>query len=379
MKVAILSPTIDVTNGWGNYTYELCKNLKDKIDFTLFLPKKYKFSEKIGFPIKCILPNFVSEFRQRNTPEPFLNPEIDLDGFDIIHSLVSFPYGILANSLSKVKKIPYLITAHGTYAVKPLFYKPDRNFLARSYLKASSVITPSRFTSKMIEKFAKVKANIEVLPHAVNFNRFQTDYDVSEIGKEYEGKRIILNIGELKPRKGQDIIIKSINVVKRYFTNVKYLFIGKDGWDGFLQSLVSKFKLEKDVVFLGEMRGENLIKYYKLCDIFVHTPRLINWKFEGFGIVYLEAGACGKPVIGSKSGGVPDAVIDGTTGILVPENNPKATSYAILKLLKDKPLAKKLGENGKERAKELNWENYVEKLLNIYSDCLMGKESRKKF
>ncbi len=188
MKVAILSPTIDVTNGWGNYTYELCKNLKDKIDFTLFLPKKYKFSEKIGFPIKCILPNFVSEFRQRNTPEPFLNPEIDLDGFDIIHSLVSFPYGILANSLSKVKKIPYLITAHGTYAVKPLFGRKEGKLLSEAYYKTFKILVPSHFTGKTIERILKRRISCEFLPNGVNYESFQKTFSSTNFYKQLEGR-----------------------------------------------------------------------------------------------------------------------------------------------------------------------------------------------
>lgn len=372
MKVAILSPTIDVANGWGNFTREYCWHLAGQLDFTLFLPKDYQLGkeEKLPFPVKCILPEFVPEFRRKNNPEPFLKPRIKVSEFDLIHSLVAFPYGILTHRIAEAISKPFIITTHGSYAVIPLLSYPDRELLQEAYLKSDLIISPSNFTAKRIRKYTRGSINLEVMPHAVNYQKFQSPCDISSLRKEYGDNRILLNIGQLKPRKGQDILIRAVRIVIDSIPNIRCLLIGKDGWDGFLHSLVFYLGLEKRIIFLGEKREEELIKYIKLCDVFVHTPCMIKNKFEGFGIVYLEAGACGKPVIGSKSGGVPDAVKDRITGILVPEGNVRATAKAIIRVLGDEKLAHQLGEEGRKNAEKLRWENYVSTMKKIYESVL---------
>ena len=111
-----------------------------------------------------------------------------------------------------------------------------------------------------------------------------------------------------------------------------------------------------------------LAALFASCDVFALTPRYVNHEFEGYGLVYLEAGLYKKPVVGSFSGGVPEAVIDGETGMIVPENNSQATAEAIIRILKNSDLAKRLGEAGYRLAKERNWDRYIDKIINIYQN-----------
>ena len=112
-----------------------------------------------------------------------------------------------------------------------------------------------------------------------------------------------------------------------------------------------------------------MIKLYYQADIFLLTPVTINNNdFEGFGLVYLEAGACGKSVIGTYNCGAEDAIVNNITGLLVPQNDIKATAKAILKLLDNPGLAKRLGENGKKRAKEMDWNKVVKKYIEVYKN-----------
>jgi len=368
MRVALFSPTQEPLQGWGRYTLEVCQNLSQRLQVTLYLPKESPRDKNTSFPVRYILPPFQKNFSSHSSEKVFINPDIEVKA-DIIHSLVSFPYGILAHSIAKKKCLPFLITAHGTYGVKPLFSNPEKELLKAAYGEACRVLVPSRFSGKTIERIIKRKIPWEFLPNGVDYDKFQKASCFPSF-KKWQGRKILLNVGELKPRKGQDIIIKALPLVRKYFPNILLLLVGKNSWGEYLKGLVRKLDLEGSIEFLGRISEEELISIYQLSDIFVHTPRRVNWKFEGFGLVYLEAGACGKPVIGSHSGGVEDAVIDGVTGLLVPENKPRATARAILKLLKDKTLAEKLGKRGKERAEKLTWKNYVEKLVDIYSDCL---------
>ena len=112
-----------------------------------------------------------------------------------------------------------------------------------------------------------------------------------------------------------------------------------------------------------------MIDLYYQADIFLLTPITINDSiFEGFGLVYLEAGACGKPVIGTHDCGAEDAIVDGVTGLLVPQKNIKKTTEAVLKLLDDPNFAKKLGENGKKRARQMSWDNVIKKYIKVYEN-----------
>ena len=122
-----------------------------------------------------------------------------------------------------------------------------------------------------------------------------------------------------------------------------------------------------------------LILHYRTCDLFILTSREIetNGEVEGFGIVFLEAGACGKPVIGARSGGIQDAVIDKMTGILVDPSDISGTSEAIIKLLSDEELRNRLGKNGKIRVeKELNMTVFAEKLQMVLTNNLHYDEKK---
>ena len=116
--------------------------------------------------------------------------------------------------------------------------------------------------------------------------------------------------------------------------------------------------------------ARQLAALFANCAVFALTPRYLNHEFEGYGLVYLEAGLYKKPVVGSLSGGVPEAVIDGETGLLVPENDHRAAAVAIIKILKNSELAERLGEGGYRLAKERNWDSYIDKVIKIYHNLV---------
>ena len=131
-----------------------------------------------------------------------------------------------------------------------------------------------------------------------------------------------------------------------------------------------RLNVEDKVLFLGQQNNEEIVRYFDLCDVFILASRNIVLKrrvlAEGFGIVFLEANSFGKPVIAGNSGGIPDAVIDGVTGLLVNPEDPKEIAQAIIRLLKDEALAKRLGENGRRRVeREFNLEITENKLKEI--------------
>ncbi|MEK7123094.1 MAG: glycosyltransferase family 4 protein, partial [Patescibacteria group bacterium] len=111
-----------------------------------------------------------------------------------------------------------------------------------------------------------------------------------------------------------------------------------------------------------------IAQWYDACTLFIMTPEDIDGDVEGFGIVYLEANSFGKPVIGTRTGGVAEAVHDGVTGILVEQKNISQIQEAVLRILRDGELATRLGQTGKRRvAEEFSWKKQAEKLKYLLS------------
>ena len=129
--------------------------------------------------------------------------------------------------------------------------------------------------------------------------------------------------------------------------------------------LAIKRGVEDRVVFIGYVPDEDLPKYYALCDLFILPSKELkaDGEVEGFGIAFLEANACGKPVIGGRSGGIEDAIIDGKTGYLVNPDKKDEIIKTAVQILKQPRLAKSLGEKGRMRIEEeLSWEKVTERL-----------------
>jgi phosphatidylinositol alpha-1,6-mannosyltransferase len=244
------------------------------------------------------------------------------------------------------------------------------------YTNAAKVVCISEFTRRRILKHVSLD-NTVVIPLGVDSVFFQSTPTCTCEGKD---SPLVLSVGALKPRKGYDVSIRAIAEVRKTIPNLRYVVIGDlsaSEYMSHLQALVTALGLDDAVHFLGQVSDAELRDWYHHCDLFLLTPVRSRGAFEGFGLVYLEAGACGKPVVGSRSGGVTDAVIDRKTGLLVPEGDVKATAYAIVQVLSDSDLSRRLGQAGQERARELSWEAYARRLERVYQDVLARGSRRK--
>lgn len=181
----------------------------------------------------------------------------------------------------------------------------------------------------------------------------------------------ILYVGRLIRRKGLDDIIKAIGKVPKDY-KVKLNIIGHGENNRILEykKIINSCNLENQVSFIGEINNiKKIAHYYNDCDVLIMVPKIVEptGGFESFGCVYLEAGLFEKPVIGTKHFGVKEAVVDKETGLLVNENSPKEISNAIIRLIKDKVLYKKLGENNYKRTiKYFMDNNSTEQLSKLF-------------
>jgi phosphatidylinositol alpha-1,6-mannosyltransferase len=160
--------------------------------------------------------------------------------------------------------------------------------------------------------------------------------------------------------KGHDVVLRALATVKRALPDVAYVIVGEGDDLDYLDRLARESGVRENVIFAGRVSDEELPLLYNVCDAFIMCSRENRTRrgilAEGFGLALLEASACGKPVIAGRSGGVPDAVQDGITGLLVNPVDSEAVAAAMIKVLRERGAAKTMGDNGRKWVEsEMNW------------------------
>ena len=287
--------------------------------------------------------------------------------------------GYIALQLNRWVKLPYLVYAHGNEileAAKSTWEKPRL-----SLRRAARVLANSQFTADLVAKVGVEPGRIEVLHPGCDVHRYRPlalpQASRQRILREHYNKHVILSLGNLVQRKGHDMVIKALRTVLKDVPNAVYLIAG-DGRDrAELESLALQAGVRDHVVFAGHIADEQLPEIYALADVFVlpSRMRIETCDVEGFGMVFLEASACGKPVIGGRSGGIPDAIVDGVTGFLVDPLDAGEIAGKITRVLKSQNLGKELGEEGRRRVlRDFTWDVFSHRLRQIL-DSIAEKQS----
>lgn len=178
------------------------------------------------------------------------------------------------------------------------------------------------------------------------------------------GKQVLLYVGTLKERKNLSVLLQAINLVCQEQTDVCLLLVGRGEAEQSLRQQVDDLGLTGVVRFAGFVPEADKVDWYNLADIFVLPSRL-----EGFGLAVTEAMACGRPVVASRAGALPEVVVDGETGVLCDPHSQADFAEAILRLLEDRALARAMGQAGQERVKRLfQWDESARRTLQIYEE-----------
>lgn len=242
----------------------------------------------------------------------------------------------------------------------------ERILLSLSEVLTNVVVTNSRYTSSLLPSFLRSRAR--VLHPSVDERMLSPP----PMGDHVEGRRILI-VGRLVERKGVDDLLAAFKLVVEDHPDARLEIVGDGPERKRLESLVVDLNLGQMVTFYGELRGDALNERYLQCEVFAMPSKTLRGDVEGFGTVFLEAGMFGKPSVGTTSGGIPEAVLDGRTGIIVKEGDVQGLSKALRLLLDDETLARKLGEEARRRVlDEFTWAKGTERLLQI----LTGKEAQ---
>ncbi|MCK6601563.1 MAG: glycosyltransferase family 4 protein [Bacteroidetes bacterium] len=270
-------------------------------------------------------------------------------------------------SLCRSQHIPLVLVVHGLEVTRPMpFLK--KLWLKHTLNKVTKIVAVSQFTKDQIDtNYHLPEGKVIVLPNGVDVADFFPVSDVKALQNRHhtEGKKVILTFARVIERKGHDVVIRSLPAIRKEFPDLIYLICGKGDAEYInkLKALALDCGVQDQVIFTGFVDPAEKNRYYNLADVYVMPSREINGDTEGFGITYLEANACRKPVIGGNSGGVSDAVLDGETGFLIPPTDENLLSEKILILFRNPGLAARLGENGHNRIlKDLTWAALAKKL-----------------
>jgi len=280
------------------------------------------------------------------------------------------PVGTVAYIIKKFFRIPYIVSVHGLDIALPQAHTRKNRLMKKILNEAEHIITNSNFTKELLMKLECCGADsvIIVYPCAnINFEKpRQNILDTLANGK-LKDKKIILTVGRLIERKGQDKVIQSMPMILKECPDAVYVIVGQGKQLKYLKELVSMLNLDEEVLFFCDVMNYELPGFYESADIFIMpSRRLENGDIEGFGIVYLEANYYGKPVIGGKSGGAVEAVEHDVNGLLVDPLSINEISGAIVELLKNPEKANRLGETGRLRvAKKFNWFEQAKKVIDI--------------
>ncbi|MFY1614724.1 glycosyltransferase family 4 protein [Micromonospora sp. WMMD736] len=219
-------------------------------------------------------------------------------------------------------------------------------------------------------RLARALSNLRQLAPGVDTERYHPGVDGSPVRDRYglTGRPVVVCVSRLVPRKGQDVLLRSLPLVRRSVPDASLLIVG-DGPDRVrLEKQANEAGLGDAVVFTGAVESEQLPAHYAAGDVFAMPcrTRRAGQDIEGLGIVYLEASATGLPVVAGNSGGAPDAVREGETGYVVDGRDPNAVAERLVTLLTDRSLAKRLGDAGRRWVEaEWHWDRQAARLADL--------------
>jgi phosphatidylinositol alpha-1,6-mannosyltransferase len=262
------------------------------------------------------------------------------------------PLGLMAQSLRKsgVKKIIALTHGHEVWWAKifPFSFAMKKIGSSVDHLTFLGDFTRSAIAKALDEKSAN--AMVKIAP-GIDTTHFIPRSDGVEIRSQLglAEKKIIISVGRLVHRKGQDKLIEALPDVLQKIPHAHLLLVGEGPYRKHLEKLVQKFSLTKNVTFVGRILYDKLPIYLSAADLFAmpSRSRFFGLEVEGLGIVYLEASACGIPVVAGKSGGAPDAVLEGVTGVCVDGTDVSEIAMAVTDILGDAKRASYMGAAGR--------------------------------
>lgn len=283
--------------------------------------------------------------------------------FDILHVHWPFPHGVFGLTGAVVSGARLVLSFHGAELLLAKKHPWIEPFLRFAIARSSAIICNSSFTAKQLLEVSPTVAPtvipygaaIEAKPSAMTDNKTKQ----------------VLFVGRLVERKGVLYLIRAMAKVVKAI-DATLLIAGEGPERSRLEAEIDTLRLKAHVQLCGFVSNERLIELYQSCDIFV-LPSIEDrdGDTEGLGVVLVEALCYKKPVVASRVGGIVDIIEDGATGILVEQKSEDDLAAAILRVLKEPDLARRLGEHGYRYVKEkVDWESITRRMIAVYEAAI---------
>lgn len=272
--------------------------------------------------------------------------------------------GWLARRFQRRFGLPYDTFAYGFEFLKFRRNPPARSFLVNIYKAADRVLSISDYTTGELLRFGVPPERITRIRLGVDTKRFRPDVDGTPLRHRWNAgeKTVLLSVGRLIPRKGHRLVIQAMREILPRHPDLVYWIAGRGPERDPLESLVRRLGLESHVQFLGYLPEDELPQLYAASDLFILPTQQVGESVEGYGLVFLEAAACGKPSVAGRTGGVPEAVRDGETGVLIDSFDSVCLAGALIDLLNRPERIRSLGQAALRRAEQFS----VERMLDSF-------------
>jgi phosphatidylinositol alpha-1,6-mannosyltransferase len=287
-----------------------------------------------------------------------------------IHCGRCLPEGFIGYIFKKTFNIPYICYIHGE-DVEAAATSRELTWIVRKVLSnASKLICNSNNTANLILNNWDANPDItEILNPGCDTERFipaEQNDDVKE-SLGWQGKRVVLTVGRLQKRKGQDMLIRALPEIKKTIPDVLYAIIGGGSEKQELEVLTQELGLEDNVLFMSEISDEQMIQAYQQCDVFALPNRTFEQDIEGFGMVLVEAQACEKPVIAGDSGGTAETMLIGVTGFILDCTQPEPIAGKLSELFQNPEQCEEMGVKARKHVElTLDWKVHTEKAKKIF-------------
>ena len=354
--------------GGGRYAGELARELiAVGVDVRLVSPRsRAAMTDLRNYPDHCEIPSFQHGRRhplrvfQRTLP-PLRRA---LRGVDVIHCMVE-PYAP-AVAVAAGRR-PYFISLHGTYAISVGRPRIERWPLRWALRRACGLPANSGYTRGKVEIDSGAQ-RASVVPLAVRSEEFQR----GEPPPRESG--LIVSVGECKPRKGYDLALEAFARLRAEGAADHYVIVGlcdaSSPYVARLRARIQELGLGGCVTLTGAVSQDELVDWYYRARVVTMPYRVWGSDFDGFGLVLLEANACGTPVVSARDSGAEEPVIHGENGLLVPANDVPALTDALRTVLADADRWQGLAAGARRRADAMTWRRSAEQLLDVYAKAL---------
>ncbi len=368
MKIGFLVPDVSHHNGWAHYSLSLLRALREQ-GITMTVIAARNSPDVPDIPLHRLLPAITPPEKNSLFKMLRLLPEARriLHDCDIVHATAE-PYALLAALLAGTR--PLFVTGHGSYVNLPRIRRFPVNRLYHWAFARSRLICVSRYTAAVA---AQVVPHIQtiVIPNAADVTRFLQLSPHSG----HSHNKIILSSGGVKARKGTLHLIRAVAKIRPKMPEIQCIVTGsltaEPAYVAQVRAEIAKLNLADVVTLAGFLPEDELVQAYHHADVFVLPAINSGWKFEGFGLAYLEAGAAGLPVIGTTDCGAEEAIQPGITGMLVKQAQvDELLADAILELLTQPEKAQHMGATGRHHAQEYTPAKVAQQVIAAYQQAV---------